>query len=236
MTRAAVSWSLALAVVLSACSSGHTGTHSSTTRATATTAAQSLTPLVTTGAAAGRLTVALLTTADFRAISGAPTDLRAVPANNASLFADPDPRSPCGKRLAQPDFAAGAGVGIQSTGLGGFEFVIPETVGRATAYVSAVASETRPGCAAYQTKTNTGGQQTVTLLTTVALAKVADQQTAALLKITNQGRTVYAFEAALRVGALLAVEVLLAVSPPAPTFLRAVTARAAARLKTAPGR
>jgi len=221
-----------LLVVAAACSNTNpAATQPSTTGA----APRSLTPLVTTGPAAARLSAALLTTADLRATPGAPADVRAVPANSAKLFADPDPRAPCGKHLAQPDLSASAGVAFQSSSLAGFEFVVAETVARAGAYVSALASDTHQGCAAYRARTNTGTLQTVALITPVALPHLADQQTAALLRFTNQGQTGYASEAAFRVGPLLAIEVLLAPSPPTPTFVRAVAARAVARLKLVPG-
>ena len=109
--------------------------------------------------------------------------------------------------------------------------MFPETVAAATAYVNAVQADTRPKCAAYQTRTNTGTLQTVTLLTPVALPNVGDQATGALLRIVGRAQGTYVFEAVLRAGAQLAITVVLATSLPTPEFLRAVAGRAATRLR-----
>jgi hypothetical protein len=214
---------LAFGVVASGCST--------TTRPQAP---RSLTPRVTTGTAASRLDAVLLSTADLVAVPGAPSDLRAVPVNDAALFKDPDPRTPCGGHLAQPDLSTGAGVALQSSSISGFEFVFAQPVEQAQRYVATVQADTRPGCPTYQTRTNTGSFQTVRIVGVLALPKLADQQTGAMVHITNQGLDLYAAEVAVRSGGLLAIEVLLSSAALAPDFVAAVTAKAAARLHSGP--
>src|SRR6202043_3760435 len=95
MITATTRLGVALVVAVAACSNTN---HAATEPPTTAVAPRSLTPRVTTAAAP--LSTALWTPADLRAPPGAPADLRAVPANSAKLFADPDPRGPCGQRLA----------------------------------------------------------------------------------------------------------------------------------------
>jgi hypothetical protein len=225
---------VAACLAASACS-GSARSASRSPAQTTTTALPSLTPRVTTGPAAARLAPGLLTTADVAGLPGAPVGLHVAPVNDARLFRDPDPRSPCGRRLAPPDPGSGAGVTIAAPGIGGFEFVFPVGVAEATAYVDATESDTRGGCPAYQTRANTGALQTVKLLTPVALSKGPDQQTAALLEIVPQGgQRTYAVEVAMRIGGVLAIEVMLDQSLPAPDLVRSLAAATAARLRSAP--
>ncbi len=210
---------LLAAAALTACSGG--GRH-------AGSAGPSLTPRVTTAPSAARLATGLLADGDVAGV-------RVVPADQAAVYQDPDPRSPCGRRLPLPAASGVAGVALEGEGAGGFEFLLPVGASRAAAYVAATRADSRPGCAAYQSRTNTGGVQTVRF---VGPETTPDPRTesAALAQLTTDGHTVSAFELVAAHGDLLCVEVLLAAAPPAAPFLAQLVARTTARLAALPSR
>jgi len=204
-------------VMVASCSSSHSG--------------ESLTPRITDPNSSGSpLNDMLLTTADLRSISGLPADMQAVSVNDLSLFADPDPRGPCGAKVQQPDLGGGAGTGIQSPSLQGAEFVVPLEESVARAYLSALIADTRAGCASHTSLTNNGTQQSVELLHVVGLPDLADQQTATVLGITNQGQRFEGAEVVLRKGGTIAFVVVFGVTAPSDSIIVAIAQKAADRL------
>jgi hypothetical protein len=88
-----------LTLIAGACSSG------------GSTASPSRTPKITV-ASGTALDAALLSADDLHSINGLPSDMSTVALNGLNVFEDPDPRAPCGAKVAQLDLSRGAGFGI----------------------------------------------------------------------------------------------------------------------------
>jgi hypothetical protein len=139
-----------------------------------------------------------------------------------NLSDNPDPRGPCGAKIAQPDLGSGASIAIGSSSIVGFQGVLRPTEPTAEAFLDANLADVREGCPPWQSTTNTGSTQTVTLLDVVPDQPVpdgVDQQLAVVLKVEDSGQTAYAGVIALRSGDVLSE---LAYFGPAPVDARTV--------------
>ena len=92
---------VALALAVSAC--GHPPTPE---------ASRSLTPRITQGSIVG-LDEMELRTSDLQSVVGLPHDVVVGSVHATQLFADPDPRGPCGAKIDQPDLLSGEVVAIR---------------------------------------------------------------------------------------------------------------------------
>lgn len=191
---------------------------------------RSQTPRVKQGASSG-LTRALLTTADLRTVRGLPRDIEAVSLDAVRLFENPDPRGPCGAKIDPPELSRGRGVGLRSEQDFGWEFVFALPLAEAKAYVGSVAADTRAGCPAYRSRTNTGATQQVRLDRVVDIGEAGDEQTASTFTLTNDGQTLRGAQLTIRDADRVAQLVLF--TPLSDQALRALAARAAARLMRA---
>jgi hypothetical protein len=210
---------VALAVVVASCSSGSGSQRSET-------------PRISEPSRQAELSGALLTNADLQHIPGLPSDIAVKSVDDMKLFEDPDPRGPCGARVAQPDLSTGAVIGISAQAVQGFEAVVELPVTAAENYLRALREDARPGCAAYDSTTNTGSTQHVRLIRPVDIGAAGDERTAGLLEISNEGHTFEAFELAVRSGGRVALFVLFSFSgrPLDDDSLRAVAEPLARRL------
>lgn len=189
------------------------------------------TPQVRPGSAGG-LTAALLTTADLRSVLALPGDAAAVSLDDVKVYENPDPRGPCGAKIQVPAFARGRGVGLTAGPTDvGFEFVFGLTLSEARAYVTSVAADTRVGCPAHQSTTNTGSIQNVRLLRTVDIGRLADQRTASVVEIINEGQTFQASQVTIRDADRVAQ--IMWLGRISDRALRALATRAASRLQAA---
>jgi hypothetical protein len=208
---------LALALAWGACSGSESG--SSTPRITARSSASE--------ALAG----SLLSTDDVRSVAAQPRDVTVVSIDDLSLFENPDPRGPCGARIAFPDLGSGVGAGIQAlSGLQGFEFVLRPNRPTADEFVDATESDTREGCASYTSRTNTGSMQSVKLLRVVQLPRLVDAETASVLAITNNGVRTEAATIVMRRADVVAVVGLFGPIVPTDDTLVALAEKAAEKL------
>lgn len=190
----------------------------------------SQTPRVTTDNTTSELKSALLTTADVRAVQGLPNDLAVTSLDDMSVYEDPDPRGPCGAKIAPPDFSDGVGVAFRSTSLGGFHFVVEPLGGAAGTYIDRLAEDTQQGCAPYDSTTNTGTTQHVQLVRTIELRSIGDQSHAAILEITNQGQTFSAAELVVRRGEVMSFLVIFSPTEPSDQVVMGLAEVVAGRL------
>jgi hypothetical protein len=152
------------------------------------------------------------------------------PLGSDQLFADPDPRGPCGTKIAQPDLSGAAGESLTGA-VNGAELIVRPGLATAEGYVSAMERDTRPGCARWQSMTNTGAMQTGQLLAEVPLSVPVDQATASVMKLTSVGQTFVATGILLREGGTLSVTIMLSSAVPPVPALQLLALKEADRLR-----
>jgi hypothetical protein len=214
---------VAVASALSACSSTPAPT-------------RSLTPAIPTGRGTASEKEALLTTNDLRAIPGAPTQIEVDSSKQPSgVYRDPDQIAPCGQRLEIP---ASSQTEIRQFGaatVDGFQLVVDVSVARATAFVTAWQKDTRPGCPPSRSLTNTGSTQTQVLVSSIPLPHLVDQETGALLRITNLGHTLDTYGLIFRSGGRIELDVVLCLQPLSTTFGNGFALKAEMKLNASLG-
>ena len=188
------------------------------------------TPRITASSVAHQQNAQLLTTADLHSVPGMPSDVAAVSVNSVDLYEDPDPRGACGAKVAQLDVSHGHNIGIQGGGIQGFESVVQLPIAQATAYLSALTADAKPGCPGYDSKTNTGELQHAELQQLVDVGALGDQRISAVLKITDQGQTAYGAAITVRVADRVLELVVFGDSPPPPETVVPLASRAVDRL------
>jgi hypothetical protein len=155
-----------------------------------------------------------LTTNDLRAIPGAPTQIEVDSSKQPSgVYRDPDQIAPCGEKLEIP---ASSRTEIRQFGaatVDGFQLVVDVSVAKATAFVTAWQKDTRPGCPPSRSLTNTGSTQSQVLVSSIPLPRLVNQETGALLRITNMGQTLDAYGLIFRSGGRIALDVFLCAQP-----------------------
>src|SRR5580700_9386591 len=96
----------------------------------------SKTPAIQTGAGSSSEKSALLTTADLRAIPGAPADITvSSPKQPKTVYQDPDQIGPCGRKLPIPTASKIAVREFGGATLNGFQIVLDISPARATRFV-----------------------------------------------------------------------------------------------------
>lgn len=176
------------------------------------TPAKSSTPRITLNESPA-VKAALLTTAELRAVPGIAATTSVVALNDLQVFEDPDPRGPCGAKVAPLARAVAAGAGIQGSAVQGTELVVRVSEATAKAYLAALVHDARRGCPAFVTRTNTGAPQTVTPLKAGAVPGVADGAMAASFRLTSGTNVVQVTHAVVRRGAVVATLTLFAPAP-----------------------
>ena len=199
---------LLVGLVLGGCSSGHPTTTSRT-------------PRITVGGGTP-LAAALLSATDLRGVPGLPGDVGVTPLTNLKVYEDPDPRAPCGAHVPSLNLSGAAGVGIKSTTVQGAELAVGVGPPSPRTYFDALVADTRAGCPAYQTTTNTGAVQTVTLRTVVALPPLADGALAVNLGIQQGDHGTLVTLVAVRQGDALALTTLFTAAPLTDGTVRAL--------------
>ena len=196
------------------------------------TPSTSRTPRITV-ATGTKLDAALLTAADLQSVPalGASASTRAL--NDLNVYKDPDPRAPCGAKITAPDLSSGAGVGIQAPGVQGVELVVRLTDVAAKAYLDAMVADAHQGCPAYQTTTNTGATQTVTLRQIFPLPALADGALAAGLTVTSGSAGAAVTLIVVRRATTIALTTLFATTAPPDDTVRALATRIAGGLARA---
>lgn len=108
-------------------------------------------------------------------------DLHAVPGfegvatkeiENLPLFENPDPRGPCGGKVPPVPLDQAFGRSFQSERILAVELIVPSGP-RQKEQLAAYQADLRPGCAPYESKTNTGETQRVSEITQLALGDLA---------------------------------------------------------------
>jgi hypothetical protein len=182
-------------------------------------ALRSKTPAIRTGTGTASEKKALLTTADLQGIPGAPADITVdSPKQPTTVYQDPDEIGPCGRKLAIPKSSQRAISEFGTATFNGFQMVIDVSVGRATAFVTAWKNDTRPGCPPSSSRTNTGSTQTQELLSVVPLPHLVNQETGALLRISNSGHTLVAYALVFRTGGRLEFDAFFGAQPLSSAF------------------
>lgn len=122
------------------------------------------------------LEASLLTAGDLDALAGAPTGIQEVPADDAGLTQDPDPRTPCGDRASLPPWETAAVTSFtwSRAPLGVVAHAVwelPPASGERL--FSEFRRDLDPGCPAYRSRTPTGEQE-VTLLDEIEIEDAGD--------------------------------------------------------------
>jgi len=205
---------------------------SSSSSLSLTTEPSSKTPVIPFGQGTASQRAAVLTLTDLERLPRAPADIQVTPpGNQENLYQDSDPRGFCGARIALPDLSKGTSVEFTSATMGGAQAVIDLGKTAATAVVDALSADNRPGCAGYQSLTNTGTTQDVKLVKSIPTPKSIDQATAGLLTISNGGPHVNAYTFFLRQGGRLDFTFMLSESQLPQTFISALLNMLAQKLR-----
>jgi hypothetical protein len=175
----------------------------------------SKTPALPTNKGTASQREALLSTADLRAIPGAPAGLGV---DAGGLYEDPNQIAPCGEKLAIPASSKTAIRPFGTTTLHGFQLIVDVSVTRATAFITAWEHDTRPGCPPSSILTNTGSTQTQVLAAVLPLPSLVDQETGSLLKITNAGHTFDVYGLIMRARGRIEFDALISLQPLTTTF------------------
>jgi hypothetical protein len=177
------------------------------------------TPTIPTSTGTASEKQALLTTADLRAIPGAPAGIEADPSGGGNtLYRDPNQIGPCGEKLPLPVSSSTAVRPFDSATLEGFQVIVDLPVATATAFVTAWQKDTRPGCPASRSVTNTGSTQTQSLVSSLSLPTLVDQASGALLQLSTMGHTFDTYALVFRTGGRLEVDALIATRPLSAEF------------------
>jgi hypothetical protein len=171
--------------------------------------------------AAGPLGAGLLTEAQLHHVPGLSTVK--VSLADTSVFADPDPRGPCGAKVPVLPLADAAGVTVTAASIrGGAELIVRLAHGAAQRYLDARMADTVKGCPEYQTVTRGGASQRVLLVRVVNLRREFEQALAVVtaLKIGTSVRA--ATQIDVRRGDILARVVIFTNLPMANAAVRSV--------------
>jgi hypothetical protein len=169
--------------------------------------------------------------AAISAVSGAPgTFVRQRPEH--SMTANPDPRGPCGARLAQPSFTS-QGLTVYASPAGAEVFIwsrrLPgQSVSR---LVEAVSADIRPGCPAFLSRTSYARDQLNEFLGAVSLPDLGDQRVAFATRVRQNApgsQWAYASEALIGRGDRLSAIMVVSTRQPDDAFVRGVAALASA--------
>jgi hypothetical protein len=195
-------------------------------------APRSKTPLLAPGRGTSSQRAALLAAADFALIPGSPAGVEVTPASQrATLFQDPDARTPCGERVTLPDFSQGAQVQFDSTTFAAIQVVIDLPGSEATSFITAWQKGTRAGCPPYISKTNTGSSQIADLVAVIPMPNLVDQATGTWSTLNDNGQTVNSYGLILRSGRRLEFDVLIAPAPLPEAFVLGFARLAESALK-----
>lgn len=208
-----------LVVCLTAAACGGAGGTGST--------AKPVTAKVTTRSLRG----ALLTAAQLPAT---PVAFAGGPVTSGSITDDPDPRGPCGEKLSQPSLQSGAVAQFRSPAPAAvFQWVNRTPPGEATTYLTGVADDIRPGCAAFRSATPYGHPQLNVFVRATALPPLGDQRVAVTMRLRLLApgeRAAYVTEILIREGDYMSAIIVSGLRRQPPRLVRAVAASAAADL------
>lgn len=149
------------------------------------------------------LAAALLDQTDVDRLAGLPSGTAVSPLGTDTFFENPDPRGPCGAVTSEPQPLERVGVSLRSTGFLGFtafQLVSSHRPGEAQASLDEVLADLRPGCPPFESRTNTGGTQRVSLLRSIDLTGIGDQAIGTVVSIGLDDESVYAAQVVVRRG------------------------------------
>ena len=194
------------------------------------------TPQVTADDSDGDLRAILPSTEDVNAAYGDPGLFEAVPVDDASLYDNPDPRGPCGAKIAQPPLQDGAVATFQSISSVRMLFYavawdLPP--GEAASFVRKHLKDMDPGCPAFTSQTPFNAKQRVSLLGEIEIPKIGDLRLATSSRIQVNGQPpAYASGFVTSDGTRLILAVVLGGSEPSERFLRGLVDATAKRLES----
>lgn len=156
----------------------------------------------------------------------------------SSMSPNPDPRGPCGAKLETPSFA-GDGLTIYTSpaNVEVFLWVRRLPPGVASQLIDATSNDVRPACPPFTSRTPYDYAQLNEFLGAIALPKLGDQRIAFAARVRQKHRGTpwtYASEAFVRRGDYLTAITVVSTARQGPTFVRSLTARAAAELAALP--
>jgi hypothetical protein len=178
---------------------------------------------VTVGAE-GPLVAGVLTQTQLRQVPGLST-AKVTALGDTSLFADPDPRGPCGGKVPVLSLKDAVGAAISAETIrGGAQLIVRLPSGAAKRYLDARMANTTSGCPEYQTVTQQGATQRVQLVRIVRLHREFQQALAVVtaLKVGTNVRAATQIE--VRFNDILARVVILTNVPMANVSVRGIAA------------
>jgi len=197
------------------------------------TASVSKTPQVHFKGRSLALKVVLLTESDLSGLADAPVGLKVGAVNKtAGLYQDPDPRLPCGQKPGRAaSMSAGQAVGeeISLPDGEGFEGASNVPVAKAKEAFALYEKDIHIGCS-YQSTTNTGSTQSVTVLARIPMPQLVDQSLGLIETISSSGEEFGAYELLMRNGPTVAAVIIFTGSPLNPEFVLGLARRAEMRL------
>lgn len=188
------------------------------------------TPPTTTQATTGSLLGGLITPSQLRRVPGFSTaTVTGVP--DVSVFADPDPRGPCGAVIVPPALTDAVGAAWESNTIrGGAQVVVRRPAAELQRYMAARIANTSQGCPPFFVTTRTGAQQEVKFESAVRVTRQADQSFAVVMavKVGAEVRAQTIIE--VRTGNLLSRVVLFTSGPLGGSIIRGIASLAAKSL------
>ena len=179
-------------------------------------------PTQPTVGAEGPLAAGLLTQTQLRQVPGLST-AKVSPLQEMTVFADPDPRGPCGGKVPGVPLRDASAVAITARTIrGGAQLVARLPAGAAKRYLDARIADANDGCPEYQTVTQQGTAQRVLLVRVVRLHSEFEQALAVVtaLKVGENVRAATQIE--VRRGDILSRVVIFSNSPVANVAVRGI--------------
>jgi hypothetical protein len=180
---------------------------------------------------ANELEPGLLTLQQVRTALALPNYRRTKP-EPMNLRDNPDPRGPCGAKIADPPYDNAAVATFRDKKSVLVEVVVEPGERKASDYIAALQADSKPGCPPFESKTNTGATQRMEP-TMVPLPPTADGASAVGGIVTVGSRRAVLVGVVVRDGGRLAISQLVAgtsVSPEAAISLARESAKALERL------
>lgn len=172
----------------------------------------------TTIASTGPLDAALLTQSQLRRVPGFATAVVAA-LSDIRVFADDEPRGPCGAELdpLPLDDALGAAWQTSSIRAGG-QLVLRRPARQLQRYIAARIDDAQPDCPVFETKTARGETQEAKFDVAIPVTRNADQSLAVVTAVQTNGTVRALTTIEIRTGNLLSrVVVVTDVPMPTPT-------------------
>jgi hypothetical protein len=188
-------------------------------------------PRITVGAT-GPLAPGLLTESQWQRVPGF-ASAKVTTLDQTAVFADPDPRGPCGAKVPELPLRDAAAIAVAADTIrSGAELVVRTKPGVAKQYLDARMADSRQGCPEYATVTNKGVRQRVLLVRIVKLNREFEQALAVVTALKVQDSVRAATQIEVRRGDMIARTVIFSDAPLATETVRGIAALMGADLAT----